>query len=223
MTPGCRNSCAVIFLSYSRTPTYIFEQGSIGEQEGRALFPSAARIMNPGWLFTWLWQASKVILVVVIFTLLLPLLLGFALSVPSGAVLSLVSSTLILQANAVFLGVAMGLHPAMILAVMTLVEVGAVLAIFETCDTFAIQSARVRAMLAKTEKKMQTMKILSKYGVYTLIILPTFPIIGLYSSVVIAWILQWDRRLSLLFITLGWIGICLVLLLAALGVIRIVL
>ncbi|WP_067047054.1 small multi-drug export protein [Methanofollis ethanolicus] len=178
--------------------------------------------MNPDHLFTLLRQTSKVILIVVVFALLLPLLLGFALSVPPGVVLGLISSTLLLQANAVFVGVAMGLRPAMILAVMTLVEVGAVLAIFETCDTFAIQSARVRAMLEKTEKKMQTMKYLSKYGVYTLLFLPVFPIIGLYSSVVIAWILQWDRHLSLLFITLGWIGICLVLMLMKIGVLKIV-
>ncbi|WP_342677475.1 small multi-drug export protein [Methanofollis sp. UBA420] len=179
--------------------------------------------MNPDWLFTWLRQASKVILIVVIFTLLIPLLLGLALSVPSGVVLGLVSSTLLLQANAVFVGLAMGLHPVMVLAVMTLVEVGAVLAIFETCDTFAMQSVRIQAMLEKTGKKMQTMKYLSKYGVYTLFFLPVFPIIGLYSSVVIAWILQWDRRLSLLFITLGWIGICLALMLMKFGVLKIIL
>jgi uncharacterized membrane protein len=179
--------------------------------------------MNPDHLFTLFRQASKVVLIVVIFTLLLPLLLGFVLSVPTGVVLGLVSSTLLLQANAVFVGIAMGLPPATILAVMTLVEVGAVLAIFETCDTFAMQSVRVRAMLEKTEKKMQKMKYLSKYGVYTLLFLPVFPIIGLYSSVVIAWILQWNRRLSLLFITLGWIGICVVLMLMKIGVLTIVL
>jgi len=177
--------------------------------------------MNPDHLFTLLRQASKVVLIVVIFALLLPLLLGFVLSVPSSVVLGLVSSTFILQANAVFVGVAMGLHPAMIIAVMTIFEVGAVLAIFETCDTFAMESARVRAMLEKTEKKMQTMKYLSKYGVYTLLFLPALPIIGLYSSVVIAWITRWDRRLSLLFITLGWIGMCLFLLFMKFGVLMI--
>lgn len=179
--------------------------------------------MNPGWFFTWLWQASKVVLLVVVFTLLAPLLLGFALSIPSGQVLGLVSSTFFLQANAVFVGVGMGLHPAAIILVMTLFEVGAVLAIFETCDTFAMQSVRVQAMLEKTEKKMQKMKSLSKYGVYTLLFLPAVPLLGLYSSVIIAWILRWDRRLSVVFITLGWIGICLGLLLVALGVISVVL
>ena len=49
------------------------------------------------------------------------------------------------------------------------------------------------------------------------IILQAMPIVGLYSSTVIGWILRWDRGLSLLFITIGWVAVTVFLILVALG------
>ena len=113
---------------------------------------------------------------------LIPVLLGFLFSVPTGKIFTLIISTLVLQANAAFVGMGLGLHPLFILVVMTLVELGIVLAIYEILDTFAEQSERVRRFTKSTEEKMARYPILHKYGAVTLIILPALPVIGLTQA-----------------------------------------
>ncbi|WP_292392579.1 small multi-drug export protein [Methanoculleus sp. UBA303] len=153
---------------------------------------------------------------------LIPVLLGFLFSVPTGKIFTLIISTLVLQANAAFVGMGLGLHPLFILVVMTLVELGIVLAIYEILDTFAEQSERVQRFTKSTEEKMARYPILHKYGAVTLIILPALPVIGLYSSVVIGWLLRWNKVQSVFFVTLGWVIVTGLLLLVALGFVRVV-
>ena len=64
--------------------------------------------------------------------------------------------------------------------------------------------------------------VLHRYGAVTLIILPMLPVIGLYSSVVIGWLLRWNKLQSIFFVTLGWILVTGFLLLVALGFVRVV-
>ena len=169
----------------------------------------------------WLHQAVKALAALLILVTLLPLVLGLVLGIPAARVLGLISSTIVLQANAVFVGVGMGIHPAVVLLIMTLVEVGVVLAIYSICDAFALQSARVRGMLERTEEKIQKVPLLARYGAVTLVVLPAMPIIGLYSSTVISWVLGWNRMLSLIFITIGWVAVTAFLLLVALGFVQV--
>lgn len=172
-------------------------------------------------MLIWLRQAAKALAALILFAVLLPLALGLVLDIPSARVFGLISSTLVLQANAAFVGVGMGIHPAAVLVTMTLVEVGAVLAIYLICDAFALQSTRIRGILERTEEKMQKMPLLARYGAVTLVILPVMPIIGLYSSAVISWILRWDRLQSLIFITIGWVAVAVFLLFVALGFVHV--
>lgn len=173
--------------------------------------------MSPPVMLIWFRQAARALAALALFAVLLPLALGLALGIPAARVFGLVSSTIVLQANAAFVGVGMGIHPAAVLLIMTFVEFGTVLAILLICDAFALQSARVRGVLERTEEKIQKVPFLAKYGVVILIVLPAMPVVGLYSSTVISWILGWDRRLSLLFITIGWVAVTTFLILFALG------
>jgi len=102
------------------------------------------------------------------------------------------------------------------------VELGIVLAIYEILDVFAEQSERVQRFTKSTEEKMARYPILHKYGAVTLIVLPALPVIGLYSSVVIGWLLRWNKLQSIFFVTLGWILVTVFLLLVALGLVRVV-
>lgn len=206
-----------------RMGIFLYCPGVLHTSAGRLRQPwgSERRVILSGTII-WLRQAARALSFAVVFTTLLPLLLGFALGIPSALVLGLVSSTFILQANAAFVGLGMGLHPVVVLVVMTLVQVGAVLAILFICDAFAMQSERVQGLLRRTEEKMQKMPYLGRYGAATLIILPAMPIIGLYSSALIGWILRWDRRWSLFFITLGWVLVTVFLMLTALGVVNMI-
>jgi len=171
-------------------------------------------------LVIWFRQAIQALAALVLFAVLLPLALGLVVGIPTARVFGLISSTFVLQSNAAFVGVGMGIHPVAVLLIMTLVEIGAVLAIYLICDAFALQSVRVRDMLRRTEEKMQKVPLLAKYGAVTLVVLPAMPIIGLYSSSVISWILRWDRMQSLLFITIGWVAVTTFLLSIALGVVH---
>ena len=167
-------------------------------------------------------KGFRAIAIAFVFATLIPLLLGVALSVPTGRVLGLIVSTLLLQANAAFVGLGFGLNPVFVLVVMVFVELGIVLAIYEILDVFAEQSERVRRFTKSTEEKMARYPILHKYGAVTLIVLPALPVIGLYSSVVIGWLLRWNKLQSIFFVTLGWILVTVFLLLVALGLVRVV-
>ncbi|KLK88074.1 hypothetical protein SZ63_03115 [Methanoculleus sediminis] len=167
-------------------------------------------------------RGFRAIAIAFVVATLIPLLLGLALSVPTGRVLGLIASTLLLQANAAFVGLSLGLNPVFVLAVMTAVELGVVLAIYEILDVFAEQSERVKRFTESTEAKMERYPILHRYGAVTLIVLPALPVIGLYSSVVIGWLLRWNKLQSIFFVTLGWILVTTFLLLVALGFVRVV-
>lgn len=65
----------------------------------------------------------------------------------------------------------MGINPVAVLAFMTPVGIGTVLAVYFACDAFAMQAIRVRNLPKRTEEKMRKV-----------------PPFGLYSSVVIGWI-----------------------------------
>jgi len=62
-------------------------------------------------LFIWIRQAIKALAALFVFATLLPLALGLALGIPTAQVFGLISSTIVLQANAAFVGVGMGMHP----------------------------------------------------------------------------------------------------------------
>lgn len=165
-------------------------------------------------------RGFRAIAIAFVVATLIPVVLGHLLSVPVGRVLSLIVATLLLQANAAFVGLSLGLDPVFVLVVMTFVEVGIVLAIYEILDAFAEQSDRVKRFTKSTEEKMKRYPILQRYGAATLIVLPMLPVIGLYSSVVIGWLLRWDKLQSIFFVTLGWVLVTGFLLLVALGIVR---
>jgi uncharacterized membrane protein len=167
-------------------------------------------------------KGFRAIAIAFVVATLVPVLLGLLFSVPVGRVLSLIVATLLLQANAAFVGMGLGLHPVFVLVVMTFVEVGIVLSIYEILDAFAEQSERVKRFTKSTEAKMARYPILQRYGAVTLIVLPALPVIGLYSSVVIGWLLRWDKLQSVFFVTLGWVLVTGFLLLVALGIVRVV-
>ena len=167
-------------------------------------------------------RGFRAIAVAFVIVTLIALLLGFLFSVPTTRVFSLVVSTLFLQANAAFVGVGFGLHPAFILVVMTLVEVGIVIAIYEILDTFAMQSERVQRFTKSTEEKMKKYPILHWYGATTLIARRVLPEIRLYFRVVIGWLLRWKKVPSIFFVTPGWVFVTGFLLLVALGFVRLI-
>lgn len=167
-------------------------------------------------LFTVVRRAARALVYGVAFSTIAPAILALALGLPLGSVLALVGSTFVFQANGVWVGRGLGLDPRVILVVMTLVELGAVLAIYEILRAFE-ESERVKRFIVTAETAVQKYPILSKYGAVTLMILPAMPIVGLYSSVPIGWLFGWKKAHCVFFITVGWILVVSFLLLLALG------
>ena len=172
-------------------------------------------------LFAWLRQISKALLIVMLFALVIPLILGALAGVPSGRILGLVFSTLILQATAVTVGLATGLPAALVLAVMTSYAFGMVLAIYEILDTFYYQSEWVKTKVDRIVEKMKKFERLQKFGIYSLIFISWIPGLGLYACPVIAWLFRWEKVKSVLLITLGFFLATLGVALGALGLVAI--
>jgi uncharacterized membrane protein len=172
-------------------------------------------------MFIILRQMMKVFFFIVFFSLAIPLLIGIIAGVPESVILALVSSCFLLQATASPVGVGLNLSPAVILAVMTSFALGMVLGILEICDTFAKTSEKVQKLLDKTEKKMQKVKIIYKYGSISCLFISWIPGLGLYSTPVIAWLFRWKRLPAVFFTVLGFFLVALGFLLLAMGVVTI--
>ena len=135
------------------------------------------------------------------------------------SILTLVGSTLILQANGVFVGLRMRPGPALRPRSHDLRGAGAVLAIYEILGAFE-EAEKVQRFVQKAEAAIKKYPILSRYGAVTLMILPAMPIVGLYTSVPIGWLFRWNKAVCIFFITLGWILVVLFLMFLSLGVIH---
>ena len=99
-------------------------------------------------------KATKAFVYGFALTTAIPLLLGYILSVPSASILTLIGSTLILQANGVFVGLGLGLDPLFVLVVMIFVELGAVLAIYEILGAFE-ETERVKRFVQKADEAIK--------------------------------------------------------------------
>lgn len=177
--------------------------------------------MNISDFLSWSSRAIKTIAVIVFFSYMVPLILGTVIGIPAGTIFALISSTFILQATAAVVAATRELNPAYVLVAMTSVALGAVLAIFEICDSFAAVSERVQQWIQKTEQRLQKIPRLMKYGAISLIFISWIPGLGLYSSAVIAWLFRWNRIQSIFYILLGWVLASLGIMLAAMGIVRI--
>ena len=146
----------------------------------------------------------RAILFFIAFAIAIPIILGIFFGIPAGSIVGLVGSTLLLQAAAPPVGIALGLSAPAVLIVMACFALGMILAIFEICDSLADSSARVKKWLEKIGKTSEKYPQIQKYGPVTCIGIAWIPGIGLYGTPVIAWILGWKRLHAIIFTTLGF-------------------
>jgi predicted Na+-dependent transporter len=144
-------------------------------------------------------------LFLIVLSVAVPLMLGTAMGVDAGLILGFIAATLALQAASPPLGLALGLSPAFVLLIMAFFALGIVVAIREACDALSLISSRVRAWIARLEKKTEKHPFIKRYGAVSCVLIAWIPGIGLYGTPVISWILRWRRVPSLLFTTLGFV------------------
>jgi predicted Na+-dependent transporter len=135
----------------------------------------------------------------------IPLILGYLSGLPPAQILTLVTSTFILQAAAPPVGLAMGLSTGAILVIMACFALGIVLAIMEICEGLAATSPRMKRWIGNIEKKTQKYPWIQKYGPITCIGIAWIPGVGLYGTPIIAFILGWKKIPSVLFTVIGFL------------------
>jgi BASS family bile acid:Na+ symporter len=150
-------------------------------------------------------KLSKALLLFIGIGVVIPLAIGAVFGVGSAQILAMISSTLLLQAAAPPIGMALGLSPAIILVVMACFAVGMVIAIFEICDGLAASSERVRKWIDKIAKISDKHPVIKKYGAISCCFIAWIPGIGLYGTPVIAWVFKWKRLPSIIFTVTGFV------------------
>jgi len=164
-------------------------------------------------------QLSKALTIIIGIGIALPLIIGYIFGIPLGKILALIGSTLALQATASPVGVGLDLPPGIIMVVMICFALGMVLGIYEILDTMALTSPRVKGWLDKTEQKMSKLKKFHKYGAFACIFISWIPGLGLYSTPMIAWVLRWNKWLSILCTVFGFSIVTVFFMLLTMGII----
>jgi BASS family bile acid:Na+ symporter len=150
-------------------------------------------------------KISKALLLFIGIAVVLPLVIGYLAGVGSAQILAMVTSTLLLQAAAPPVGMAMGLSPAIILVTMGCFAVGMVMAIFEICDGLSASSQKVRNWIDKVAKISDKHPVIKKYGAISCCFIAWIPGIGLYGTPVIAWVFKWKRLPAIIFTVTGFL------------------
>ncbi len=156
------------------------------------------------------------------FLLILPLGLGLIFGIAPPLMLSLIGSTLLLQAAASAVGLGLGIPPLLVLVLTTSVAVAVMLAMLYTLDIFAQQSRRLQDWVRRVDERMQKYTVLKRYGVLMLIPIIWIPGIALYGTPIVAWILRFNRQLSIVAMVAGWTVASVVVMATALGLVSLI-
>ena len=169
---------------------------------------------------TCLIRIVRTVALVLLFFLTVPLILGSAFGVSPAAIFALIGSILLLQAAAAGVGLSLGLHPVVVLLLLTSVAAAVLIGILEICDLFAERSRMIQRLLSKIDAKSGSIDYLKRYGALMLIPVIWIPGIALYGTPVVAWALQYPRGISLLCMLAGWVIAIIVVMAAAMGLVR---
>ncbi len=167
------------------------------------------------------YRVIRMMIFVVVMGVLVPLTLGLVGGIPISTGFFLISSTLGLQAAAGIVGIGLGVHPVLILLITTSIAIGCMYGIYEICDLFGQSSPRISSWLQKIENRAKKGKYISRYGPLMLIPIIWIPGISLFGSPVIGWLFHWNRWLSILCMSIGWMIAISVVMLSSMDAIQI--
>lgn len=169
--------------------------------------------LNPAWMLL-----LHIVISLIIGTLAIPLVIGISYDCTVPAILGLIGSVLILQPVAVAIGIALGIPPHPLMAIMLSVGISVIFIFFGVCDLFAEKSAWLRDHLEKVNAIAKRSALFEKNGIIAIIPFIWVPGIGLYGCVLLAWLFGWKGIRGIGIILTGWMLACLLVLLVSLGV-----
>jgi hypothetical protein len=146
----------------------------------------------------------------------LPLLPALAFRESLASTLALMTSTFVIEYGAAPIGIGMRLHPLYVLFVLTCIAAGVTLFMFDIFDMMGEHSERVARFLQHAGERAGKSKILSTYGIYSLV--PFVMTLGFYACPPVAWVFGWSRHKSILMIMTGYVAISVVMVLISVGI-----
>ncbi|MCK9580236.1 MAG: small multi-drug export protein [Methanoregula sp.] len=149
----------------------------------------------------------------IMFILVIPLAVALFFAFDIMSTLVLIGTAFVIEYGAAPVGIGLGLPPVFVLFVLACVALGVIIALFDLFDSVSDHSERVRSFLDRSKKRADESWILSRYGVYGLIVVVLT--IGFFFCPPIAWICGWDRNRSILFTMAGYCIISATLIIAA--------
>ncbi len=151
---------------------------------------------------------------------IVPLAIGMMVGIPISTGFLLISSTLTLQGAVGMVGIGLGMNPVHILLITTSIAIGCMYGIYEACDLFAQSSPRISGWLKKVENRTKNATYLTRYGPVMLIPIIWIPGISLFGSPVVGWVFRWNRWLSILCMTIGWMIAISVVMAGSMGLVQ---
>lgn len=149
----------------------------------------------------------------IMLTLVIPLATALLFNIPAIETLSLIGTTLVIEYGAAPLGVVLGLPGLFIFFVLACVALGVMIALYDIFDSISDHSERVRTFLERSRKRAAGSKVLSRYGIYGLVIVALT--LGFYLCPPISWVCGWDRNTSIVCTMAGYCVVTIALILAA--------
>lgn len=145
--------------------------------------------------------------------LVIPLAVGILFSYDILSTLTLIGTTLFIEYGAAPIGVLMGLPPVFIFFVLSCVALGVMVALYDIFDSISDHSERVRHFLEGSKRRAAGSWILSRYGIYGLVIVALT--LGFYLCPPISWVCGWDRKTSIVCTMAGYCIVTIALIIAA--------
>jgi len=171
-------------------------------------------------LFSIIRQLSKAFIFIAGIGIILPIFIGLIFGIPVEKILALIISTIVLQTWSSPVGIGLKIPPGVIMFVITCFALSLVLAIFEVLDAMAMTSPRVKTMLDKVEKKMGKYNVLYRYGALACFFIAMLPGLGLIATAIIAWLLRFNKLLSVISMVFAFFLVSFVVMLISLGILK---
>lgn len=149
----------------------------------------------------------------IMLVLVIPLTVALLLTYDTMSTLALIGTTLVIEYGAAPFGISLGFPPLFVFFILSCVALGIIIALFDVFDSISDHSERVRKFLDRSKKRADASTILSRYGIYGLVVVVLT--LGFYICPPIAWVCGWDRKRSILFTMTGYCIISGILILAA--------
>lgn len=190
--------------------------GSSLHEESASQPPSVDGKGKSGWLGVVLKKPA--LLLALLFFVVIPLAILFLYQMRTSVIFAHWTGTLTLQAAYLATTTAISEKPLSAYFIVLSIGIAVMLAEQEILIIIGQRSRKVANWTGKVHEKSKKNKAISRWGMYSLLLLVWIPGIGLYGAALVAWLFRWDRKRALILLLIGWVVMCTVIFLLTGGI-----